>query len=116
MILLAYILLGHKDWDDAEIRIFAAFPYEEVAEQRDRLNEMRVSGRLPISEKNLRIISTDDKVDFHTLVERRSSNAHLVILGFTEERLKEKGPELFLGHPGLRDVLFVSAHQRILIE
>jgi amino acid transporter len=116
MILLAYILLGHRDWDDAEIRIFAAFPYEEVAEQRDRLSEMMVSGRLPISEKNLRIIPTDDKVDFHTLVERRSSSADLVILGFTEDRLREKGAELFLRHPGLRDVLFVSAHQRILIE
>ncbi len=116
MILLSYILLGHKDWEDAEVRIFAAFPYDDVADERTKLKEMMKSGRLPISEKNLRIIPTDDNVDFHTLVERRSATADLVVLGFTEERLKEKGPELFLRHPGLRDVLFVSAHQRILIE
>jgi hypothetical protein len=116
MILLSYILLGHPDWHDAEIRIFAAFPQEEVLKQRERLFEMITSGRLPISEKNLRIIPTDDRVDFDRLVQSRSASADLVIFGFTEARLRKKGPELFMRHRDLTDVLFVSAEQRILIE
>jgi amino acid transporter len=116
MILLAYILLGHPDWHHAEIRIFAAFPQAEVREQRARLNEMIASGRLPISRKNLRIIPTTDRVDFDRLVETRSAGADLVILGFTAERLADKGPELFKKHPKLRDVLFVSAQQKVIIE
>jgi hypothetical protein len=116
MILLAYILLGHPDWNQASIQIFAALPQSEVEEQRARLHEMISSGRLLISRKNLQVIPTDDRVDFDQLVEKRSSTADLVVLGFTEERLREKGPELFQRHPALNDVLFVSAEQKILIE
>ena len=116
MILLAYILLGHPDWAGAEISIKAAFPHGEVEQQTARLNQMIVEGRLPIAPKNLRIIATDDRVDFAGLVERGSHAADLVILGFTEERLREKGAELLLRHPGLQDVLFVSAEETIFIE
>jgi amino acid transporter len=116
MILLSYILLGHPDWAGAEIHIFAAFPYEDEAEETDRLNKMISEGRLPIALKNLQIIPTDDRVDFAALVEKRSYSADLVILGFTEARLREKGKELLLRHPLLQDVLFVSAEETIFIE
>jgi amino acid transporter len=116
MVLLSYILLGHPDWAGAEIRIFAAFPYDEVKEQTKTLKAMISEGRLPISLSNLQIIPTDDRVDFAGLVEKRSYSADLVILGFTEERLREKGSELLLRHPILRDVLFVSAEETIFIE
>jgi amino acid transporter len=116
MILLAYILLGHPDWAGAEISIKAAFPHGEVEQQTGRLNQMIVEGRLPIAAKNLQIIPTDDRVDFNGLVERASHGADLVILGFTEDRLREKGAELLHRHPGLQDVLFVSAEETIFIE
>ncbi len=116
MILLAYILLGHPDWQQAEISIYAAFPHAGVEAQRSKLNEMISSGRLPVSPMNLRIIPTDDRVDFDRLVETRSAEADLVILGFTPERLKEKGESLFRRHPSLQDVVFVSAREQILIE
>lgn len=116
MILLAYILLAHPDWHRAEISMFAAFPSEQVDEQTKKLNEMITAGRIPISEKNVRIIPTDERGNFDQLVESRSSHADLVILGFTMDRLKEKGTELFQRHSELRDVLFVAARQRILIE
>jgi len=116
MILLAYILLGHPDWADAEVRIFAAFPHEDVEKERRRLVELIEAGRLPISLKNLRIIPTDDAVDFQQLVARRSHLADLVVLGFTRERLKEKGVELLRRHADLGEVLFVSAAERIAID
>jgi amino acid transporter len=116
MILIAYILLGHPAWSDAEIRIFAAFPQEEVAEERRRLIDLVETGRLPISKKNLRIIPTDDAVDFDRLVADRSMGADLAIFGFTRERLDRKGVSLLQRHAGLGDVLFVSAAERIDIE
>ncbi len=116
MILLSYILLGHPDWAGAEIRIFAAFPYQEVEAQTERLNRMISEGRLPISTKNLQIIPTDDRVDFAALVEKSSYGADLVIHGFTEARLREKGGDTFLRHPVLQDILFVSAEETIFIE
>jgi len=116
MILLTYILVGHPDWQEAEIRIFAAVPKSEVSEQRAKLYDMIESGRLPIARRNLRIIPTDSTVDFDELVASRSANADLVIFGFTDERLGLKGSEIFQRHGGLHDVLFVQAKQRILIE
>jgi len=116
MILLAYILVGHPEWRKAEIRIFAAFPQAEAADRRARLDEMITTGRLPISRKNLRVIPTDDRVDFTRLVAERSGSADLVILGLTERRLREKGNELLQRHPTLTDVLFVCAEQRVRIE
>jgi amino acid transporter len=116
MILLSYILLGHQDWANGEIRIFAAFPKADVGQERARLNEMITTGRLPISTKNLLVIPTDEKSDFARLVEARSAAADLVVFGFTEQRLREKGTELLARHPAIRDALFVSAQERILIE
>jgi amino acid transporter len=116
MILLSYILLGHPDWEGAEIHIYAAFPFQEVEAQTERLNTMILEGRLPISAKNLQIIPTDDRVDFAALVEKFSYSADLVIHGFTEAKLREKGTDLFLRHPVLQDILFVSAEETIFIE
>jgi amino acid transporter len=116
MILLSYILLGHPDWQKAEIRVHAAYPQGEEESQRKKLNEMITSGRIPITEKNIEIIPTDDRVDFDRLVESRSATADLAIFGFTESRLREKSFELFRRHAFLRDVLFVAAQQQILIE
>lgn len=116
MILLSYILLGHRDWKDGEIKIFAAAPLEDAKEEREKLNEMITSGRLPVAKHNVRVIPTDENTDFEALVERRSSDADLVILGFTEERLIERGTELLTRHPTLQDTLFVSARERVSIE
>lgn len=116
MILLSYILLGHRDWHGAEISLFAAYPRREVKERAEDLQEMIAEGRLLISDKNVLVIPTHDNIDFERLVEARSADADLVLLGFTSERLERRGKELFLRFPELRDVLFVSAEETIFIE
>ncbi len=116
MILLSYILLGHPDWREAEISIFAAYPRQEARERTEQLNEMISGGRLLISEKNVLVIGTDDRIDFEQLVEARSGEADLVLVGFTDERLERRGADLLKRFPDLRDVLFVSAEERIFIE
>ncbi|MEO8196626.1 MAG: amino acid permease [Thermoanaerobaculia bacterium] len=116
MILLAYVLLGHPDWKDAEIRIFAAYPRNEVTERENRLIELIEAGRLPIASRNLQIVPTDDASNFEELVASRSSHADLVLLGFTREKLLQRGPDYLRRHPKVGDVLFVSAAERITIE
>jgi len=116
MILLAYILLGHKDWKGAEISIFAAYPRHEAKERTEELHQMITEGRLLISQKNVLVIATDDSIDFQSLVAARSSTADLVVMGFTDARLAQKGPQLFTRFPSLRDILFVSATETIFID
>ena len=116
MILLAYILLDHPDWHEAEISINAAFSHEQAHEETVKLRELISAGRIPITERRIRIFPTDDRVNFDKLVETHSADADLVIFGFTPDRLEKKGIDLFKRHPALRDVLWVSAQERILIE
>ncbi len=116
MILLAYILLGHPDWRDAEITLYAAYPKGEVKERTAQLREMIRDGRLLITDKNLQVFGTDDRIDFSRLVEVKSASADLVIRGFTGARVQQKGPDFFRKHAGLRDMLFVSAEEKIFIE
>jgi amino acid transporter len=116
MILLAYILLGHPDWKDGEITLYAAYPKPDVRERLEELKGMISQGRLLISEKNIRVFGTDDRTDFGRLMEVKSEHADLVIRGFTEVKLEQKGPELFQRHKGLKDVLWVSAEEKIFID
>jgi amino acid transporter len=116
MILLTYILLGHRDWRGAEVSIFAAYPRSEVQERSQELHDMITEGRLLISEKNVLVIATDDGIGFERLVEARSGSADLVLLGFTSARLERRGIEGFKRFPTLRDTLFVSAEEDIDIQ
>jgi hypothetical protein len=116
MILLSYILLGHPDWEAADLQIFAAFPRTQVKERTRELQTMISEGRIPVSPRKVQIIGTDDQVDFTKLVQARSSEADLVVMGFTEDRLRHKGADLFLRHPSLNEVLWVAARERISME
>lgn len=116
MILLTYILLGHPDWSEADLQIFAAYPKAQAAERTEQLHTMIREGRIPVSPRKVEIIGTDDRIDFSSLVQAKSSEADLVVMGFTEERLRQKGSELLLRHPSLNEVLWVAAHERISME
>ena len=116
MILLSYILLGHRDWQGAEVSLFAAYPRSEVKERSEGIHEMISEGRLLISEKNVLVIPTDDSIDFERLVEARSAQADLVMVGFADHRLRQRRGDVFLRFPELRDVLFVSAEETIFID
>jgi amino acid transporter len=116
MLLLAYILLGHRDWHKAELTIFAAFPRAEVGAERARLLGMIREGRIPVTERRIKFLSVDDGDAFKQLVPKLSGSADLVIVGFSLDRLIERGAETFARHSGLKEVLFVSAAERILID
>ncbi len=116
MILLSYILLGHPDWRTADLQIFAAYPKAQASERTEELHTMIREGRIPVSPRKVQIIGTDDRIDFTSLVQAKSSEADLVVAGFTEERLRQKGSDLLLRHPSLNEVLWVAAHEKISME
>jgi hypothetical protein len=116
MTLLAYILVGHKDWRRAEISIFAAFPPDQVLEQRARFEAMMEAGRIPIRKENVRFFSVVDGQAYHSLVEGSSAQADLVVLGVTLDRLADKREYLLTRYPSFGEVLFVAAAEHVVID
>jgi hypothetical protein len=113
MILLGYILLGHPDWDDAQIKLFAVFPEEEIEREKEEMLSLVRSGRLPISAKNIELIIRRPHVNVQSLIQERSRDADLTMLGFVGEEVRRRKNEAFTGTEGLGNVLFVSSTREI---
>jgi amino acid transporter len=116
MILLSFILMANPDWADSEITIFTAFPKAKQDERISRIKHLIAKGRLPITLKNVQSFTYTDKDSLDKLIYRKSKNADLVILGFTQRQLDEMGQELFKQHPKLRETLFINAGETIFIS
>lgn len=116
MILLSYIILGHPDWNKSFIKIYSICNEGEIQATKDQLNEIVISGRLPITEKNIEVIEKKEGVSIKTLINEKSNDAALTILGFREERIKHEGAEMFLGYDKVGDILFVDAINKKEIE
>lgn len=109
MILMAYIVLGHPEWQKSEIKIFAIVDGSELEDRKEQLLEMIRTGRLPISASNIQLI--DQHGDQECLVCRYSMDADLTIIGFTREEIESQGMTLFSGYKDLGNILFVSANE-----
>ncbi|MCS7018743.1 MAG: amino acid permease [Cytophagales bacterium] len=108
MILLGYIILGHPEWSNASIKIFAIYPEDELVEQKQNLMELINSGRLPISPGNIELIPQKENVDTKTIINQKSKRADLTIIGIRSEAVKHSGEAVFMGYDGIGDVLFVN--------
>lgn len=109
MILLAYIISGHRDWKDSQIKIFAMFPEDNIKEERDRLSGLIQAGQLPISPKNINIKVKHPDVEKKAIIQESSRDADLTIIGFRDEAVKKQQENVFLGFNELGNVLFVNA-------
>ncbi len=109
MILMAYIMMGHPDWSNAEIKIFAIFPEEHASEQKEKLKELAREGRLPISHKNIEVIYREEVRTNKEIINETSPLADLTIIGFREEAVKQLGTQLFEGFDELGNIMFVNA-------
>lgn len=116
MILFSYILLGHPDWVDAEIKVFAAMPMNQLAERRREFQQFMSDGRIPVSEKNIRFLPIDDVDAYRERVSRLSADADLLVVGFDLAGLEERRGETFKNHAKNKDVLFVNAHNELSID
>jgi amino acid transporter len=115
MIILAYIIMGHPEWEDGEIELYAAFHQKEMENEVNRLNELIARGRIPISPKNVKRVPLIEDVSFDELVNFHSDEADLVITGFSLTKMREDRGEFLKGFEKIQDILFVRAGEPILI-
>lgn len=107
MILLSFIILGHTDWRKGHIKIFQKCRKEEYEETRKKTEELVNNARLPITMNNIKIVIQDPEVSSKSLINDRSQDAGLTLIGIREERVKRYREELFKGYDLLGTVLFV---------
>lgn len=111
MILISYIILGHPDWKKGFIKIFSLCRENEKQQTWQQLTELVREGRIPIALHNLEIITMDDDVNPKTLINQRSAEAGLTLIGFRGEMIKQMGEKLFEGYDRVSDIIFVNANK-----
>lgn len=111
MILLSYIMLGHPVWKKSDIRIFQIYKEEQFESLRKAQEELLNIGRLPITKNNIEWIREEPHISFKSLVNERSKNAGLTLIGFGVEQAKHNGKELFLGYDQIGQTLFIHSNQ-----
>jgi len=112
MILLGYIILGHPEWKDGIIKIFAIYQPEAITRRQEELKLLIREGRLPISMANINLISSEEEKGTREIIGKVSVDADLTIIGFRNEKLSTEGYRLYTGYDKLGNVLFVSANKK----
>ena len=116
MILMAYIILGHKEWKGGQIRIFAVYPEDGLEEQKQKLDNLVMTGRLPISAKNIDLIVQHPNTDLKGIINERSHAADLTLIGFPGEGVSPEHLDIFTGYDQLGNVLFVNTSKEKIIK
>ena len=116
MILLSYIISGHKDWKDSEIKIFASFANELVREESNKLLNLIKNGQLPISTNNIKFVSTNEHVSEKELILEESQFADLTVIGLHYEHLKHEGSAYFDDYQNLGNTIFVNSIEEKYIK
>jgi len=116
MILLSFIIQGHPAWKKSNISIFQLCKPGTTIQTRRDLESLISTGRLPITTKNIEIIEEDQNRNYIEIVDEKSDQAALTILGFTGESLKIGGKNVFEQHKKEGHILFVSAAERKEIQ
>ncbi|GAH46493.1 unnamed protein product, partial [marine sediment metagenome] len=83
----------------------------ELDQTRKNLINLISTGRLPISRKNIRILKKEENVHIKTLINEKSSEAGLTLLGFRGEQLKHDKESMFTGYENVGNIFFVNARQ-----
>jgi len=116
MILLGYITLGHREWSHGHIKIFAIYPEDTIDQERERLFSLIEAGQLPISPNNIEVIPRKEDISSVAIINEKSRDADLTIIGFRDGPVKHQGAELFKGFEQLGNTLFVNAASQIRIK
>ncbi|MDA0194314.1 MAG: amino acid permease [Bacteroidetes bacterium] len=111
MILLGYVIMGHPEWQRAQIKIFAAMPEAEMADQQERMIKLINEGRLPISANNIELITISPEVNLKEIINTKSCDADLTLIGFKTELVKQLEDHAFEGFDEMGNVLFINAHK-----
>lgn len=109
MIMLGFIIQGHPFWQKSNIRIFNVSSPEEQEKNKADLEYMLQSGRLPITMKNIEMISESQDSNIKEVINEKSEQAGLVIIGLLQEAIKHEGINLFQGYDQIGLTLFVNS-------
>ncbi len=115
MILIGYIILGHPTWRNAVIKIFAIYPHDQLKKQKQQLLKLIESGRLPISAHNINVLSKKERNE-RAVINEKSQDADLTILGFNQQTLHKKRVQLFDKYEDVGNILFLNANRDITID
>lgn len=116
MILLSYIIAGHPDWRRKRIRIFVICKPDKIEETEANMTELLSSGRLPITRKNIEIIIQAPDVTSKSLINERSKDAGLTMIGVRKELLNRNKEKLFDGYENMGNILFVYSKEQKGLE
>lgn len=116
MILLGYVILGHPSWKRADMKISAVFPENEIADFEQDLRTSITNGMLPITAQNIELIEQRADVSIKKIINQRSQDDDLVMIGLKYESLKQRGTELFEGFEDIGNVLFVHTAKEMNLE
>jgi solute carrier family 12 sodium/potassium/chloride transporter 2 len=111
MILMGFVIMGHPEWKEAEIKIFAIYPEKDLKVQRQKLLEQIKEGRLPISPNNVEVIEREENLRNRQVINEKSVDADLTIVGFRSEAVKQLGAEVFEGYGDIGNILFVNSNK-----
>jgi hypothetical protein len=112
MILMSYIILGHPDWKHGNIKIFAIYPKEDLVTQRAKIMELIESGRIPISASNIQLIAKAEDIEVKHIINEKSVDADLTIVGIRSEMIKHEAEGVFEGYNEIGDILFVNTNSQ----
>jgi amino acid transporter len=112
MILLSYIILGHPFWKKSKLKIFDICTEDEIEEAKVKLLEIVNSGRLPISMKNIELIKKSPEVNSKSIINKKSNEAALTVIGFRSEQIKHTGTDVFTGYDNVNDIIFINAFRK----
>ena len=82
MIMLSYILLAHPDWHKSSVRIFEVCKKGKEEESLAQFEELIQNGRLQITTKNIEIIVQPEDRSVKSIINERSNEAALTLIGF----------------------------------
>jgi len=116
MILLGYIILGHQEWSEGFIKIFAIYPEETIADEKKKLMELIEAGQLPISPNNIEVLTRKTALDVRAVISDKSKDADMTIIGFRGEMIKHEEMAVFQGYDDIGNVVFVNAAQKKIIK
>jgi len=116
MILLSYIISGHRDWKDSEIKIFACFTDDHAEEETNKLFNLMKTGQLPISPNNIKVVSLSDGLAQYELIQKESRFADLNVVGMRYEQIKHEGASFFENFNELGNIIFVNSLEEKYIK
>jgi hypothetical protein len=116
MILISFIISGHPEWHKGKISVYHISKRDELAETKKKMEDLVISGRLPIPLSNIEILVESEEISPKDLINTISADAGLTILGFRSDTISHQGVQIFSGYEELSNILFVNSHGIKVIE